>query len=194
MVPRWIDSFFCQQFFQFTVSAFSCMIWGMYIIENSNVSQWLVPVSLIQNHSAITQLFYVTSSSLKLLVHNLLHSKMLQELLLHQAEKSKNFPCGSASPPMSQHLPTSLLSNHIQGLKSHNVMGCIGTHVVIPLQRTWNWVSNPVLPVSLSLCFSFSMALTSPEAGIWVSPQMRDSRTASWMNTYCSWLGHRGKE
>ena len=35
------------------------------------------------------------------------------------------------------------------------------------------------------------MAPTSPEAGISVSPQVRDSRTASWMNAYCSWLGHR---
>ena len=56
--------------------------------------------------------------------------------------------------------------------------------------HTWNCVSNPVLPVSLS-CFSFSMAPASPEAGIWVSPQVRDSRTASWMNTYWSWAGQR---
>ena len=56
--------------------------------------------------------------------------------------------------------------------------------------HTWNWVSNPVLPVSLSFCFRFVMAPTSPEAGIWVSPQVRDSRTASWIKAYCSWLGH----
>jgi len=45
-------------------------------------------ISFIQNHSAITQLFYMmTSSSLKLLVHDFLCSKMLRELLLHRAEK-----------------------------------------------------------------------------------------------------------
>ena len=41
---------------------------GKHIIENSDVCQWLVLVSYIQNHSAITQLFYVmTSLSLMLL-------------------------------------------------------------------------------------------------------------------------------
>ena len=60
--------------------------------------------------------------------------------------------------------------------------------------HTWNCVSNPVLPVSLSFCFSFPMAPESPEAGIWVSPQVRDSRTASWMNTYWSWVGQRVRE
>ena len=60
--------------------------------------------------------------------------------------------------------------------------------------HTWNCVSNPVIPVSLSFCFSFSMAPASPEAGIWVSPQVRDSRTASWMNTYWSWVGEWVRE
>ena len=56
--------------------------------------------------------------------------------------------------------------------------------------HTWNCVSNPVLPVSLSFSFSFLMSPESPEAGIWVSPQVRDSKTASWMNTYWSCVGH----
>ena len=87
-----IDSFFCQQTSSDCSECFF-LFRGKYIIENSDVCQWLVLVSFIQNHSAITQLFYVTTSlSLKLLVHNLLCSEILQvELLLHQAEKSKNF-------------------------------------------------------------------------------------------------------
>ena len=56
--------------------------------------------------------------------------------------------------------------------------------------HTWNCVSNPVLPVSRSFSFSFLMAPESPEARIWVSPQVRDSKTASWMNTYWSCVGH----
>ena len=58
--------------------------------------------------------------------------------------------------------------------------------------HTWNCVSNPVLPHSLSFSFSLLMAPESSEAGIWVSPQVRDSRTASWMNTYWSCVGQRG--
>ena len=77
-------SFCCQQ----TSFCSKCFSWfrGKYIIE-SDVCQWLVLVSFIQNHSEITQLFYVmTSSRQKPLVHDLLCSKMLPELL-HRTEK-----------------------------------------------------------------------------------------------------------
>ena len=73
MAQRRIDSF---------ANSSRCffLIRGKCIIENSNVSQWLLLVSFIQNHSAITQLFYVTmSSSLKPIVHHLLYSEMLRE-------------------------------------------------------------------------------------------------------------------
>jgi len=57
---------------QLPVSAF-LVSWSVYIIKNSNVCQRLVLVSFIQNHSAITQLFYMmTSLSLKPLVHDLI--------------------------------------------------------------------------------------------------------------------------
>ena len=70
MEQRWIDSF-ANKLLQFAV----------FFLDSRYVT--LVLVSFTQNHSAITQLFYVTSLSLKLLVHDLLCSEMLQELLLH---------------------------------------------------------------------------------------------------------------
>jgi len=93
------------------------LTWGKCIIENSDVSQWLLLVSFIQNHSAITQLFYVTtSSSLKPIVHDLLYSEMLRERNYSPSWKVKKFsalragtlPALAQHPPISQHLPTPL--------------------------------------------------------------------------------------
>ena len=98
--------------------------------------------------------------------------------------------CDTICNAMSQYMDTAVY----HGSTIHHILLTAEQCTSKWVWHTWNWVSNPVLPVSLSLCFSFSMVPTSPEAGIWVSPQMRDSRTASWMNTYCSWLGHRGRE
>ena len=81
------DIFFCQQTSTVRGECFFLFRSKSIFIENSDVCQWLVLVSFIQNHSTITQLFYVTTNSnLKLLVHDLLCSEMLRELLLHRAE------------------------------------------------------------------------------------------------------------
>ena len=92
------------------------MYHGKRIIENSDVSQLLVLISFIQNHSAITQRFYVTmSSSLKPLVHDLLCTKMLRALLPRRAEKSvKNFLGSPGSCSQPPYLPIPLLMIHIQ--------------------------------------------------------------------------------
>jgi len=89
------------------------LIRGKCIIENSDVSQWLLLVSFIQNHSAITQLFYMTSSSLKPIVHDLLYSEMLRERNSSPSWKvsqkifstSRGDPASPSSAP--PYLPTS---------------------------------------------------------------------------------------
>ena len=58
------------------------------------------------------------------------------------------------------------------------------------LALTPNWTSYPDLPCLASVEASSSMALGRFWAGIWVSPQMRLSRTASWMNPYWSCREH----
>ena len=78
MAQRRIDSFFCQQ----TSSVRGAFSWfeASVLLKTPMFSQWLLLVSFIQNHSAITQLFYVTtSSSLKPIVHDLLYSEMVRE-------------------------------------------------------------------------------------------------------------------
>ena len=81
---------------------------------------WSLCVSFIQNHSAITQLFYLTSSNLKPIAHVLLYSEMLRERTSSSNWKvsQKTFsalcagtlPALAQCPPISQHLPTPLHS------------------------------------------------------------------------------------
>ena len=53
--------------------------------------------------------------------------------------------------------------------------------------QTWNCLQKPDIPSeSLSAFLSLSRALWRSEAGIWVSPHIRVSRTASWMKAYWS--------
>ena len=56
---------------------------------------------------------------------------------------------------------------------------------------TWNCFSKPVFPLKcLSTFFSLSRARRRSEDGIWVSPQISVSSTASWMNAYWSCTNH----
>ena len=56
-------------------------------------------------------------------------------------------------------------------------------------ELTANWSSSSVLPDWLFFCILLSLALRSLDS-TWVSPQVTASRMASWMNTYCSCMGH----
>ena len=56
--------------------------------------------------------------------------------------------------------------------------------------RTWNCLQKPVIPsMFLSAFLSLSWVLWRSEAGIWVSPHISVSRTASWIKAYwsCNW-------
>ena len=111
MVQRRIDSFFCQQTSSVRGECFFSLR-GKHIIETPMFfNDWYTFNSLTQNHSAITQLFHLmTSSSLKPTFY--ICSEMLWELLLHWAEKKSkkclHFAWGTlCSPGQPPYPPTS---------------------------------------------------------------------------------------
>ena len=98
---------FANKLLQLAVSAFSCFVVSIISKTSMFVNDWY-SFFFIQNHSALTQLFYMTmSSSPKPLVHDLTCSEMLQELLLHQAEKQESSQPWQPWLSQPPYLPTS---------------------------------------------------------------------------------------
>jgi len=73
--------FLAKKLLQFAVSAFSCFMVSSYIIENLPDHDVPRPYGAVAAAAAIESKVYM------LLVHDLLCSKMLRQLLLHRAEK-----------------------------------------------------------------------------------------------------------
>jgi len=113
------DRFFCQKPFSVR-GAFSWFEAGV-LLKTPMFLNDCYPFLFIQNHSAITQLFYVTSSSLKPIVHDLLCSEMLRERNSSPSWKvsQKNFhaSCGDPTSPSSvpPYLPTSSYATVVSG-------------------------------------------------------------------------------
>lgn len=51
---------------------------------------------------------------------------------------------------------------------------------------TWCWASRPVRPVSWSILLSLFQTKRKLVTAISVSPHTKDSKMASWINTYCA--------